>query len=50
MYFGKTIMLSSRLEQTLNKAFEIAGSNEHEFVTLEHLLVALLDDKMLMKY
>ena len=38
-------MLSSRLEQTLNKAFEIAGSNEHEFVTLEHLLVALLDDE-----
>ena len=38
-------MLSSRLEQTLNKAFEIAGSNEHEFVTLEHLLTALLDDQ-----
>ena len=38
-------MLSSRLEQTLNKAFEIAGSNEHEFVTLEHLLIALLDDQ-----
>jgi len=45
MYFGKRVMLSSRLEQTLNKAFEIAGSNEHEFVTLEHLLLALLDDQ-----
>ena len=38
-------MLSARLEQTLNKAFELAGEHEHEFVTLEHLLSVLLDDE-----
>jgi len=45
MYYGKRIMLSARLEQTLNKAFELAGEHEHEFVTLEHLLSVLLDDE-----
>ena len=38
-------MLSGRLENTLRNAFEIAGSNKHEYATLEHLLLALLDDE-----
>ena len=38
-------MLSDRLEKTLNKAFELAKVNEHEYATLEHLLFALIDDE-----
>ena len=38
-------MLSDRLEKTLNRAFEIAADNEHEYATLEHLLSALIDDE-----
>ena len=38
-------MLSNRLEKTLNRAFEFASENNHEYVTLEHLLSALLDDE-----
>ena len=38
-------MLSNRLEKTLNRAFEYASENNHEYVTLEHLLAALLDDE-----
>ena len=38
-------MLSERLENTLRNAFEIAGNNGHEYATLEHLLLALLDDE-----
>ena len=38
-------MLSDRLEKTLNKAFELATDNEHEYATLEHLLLALIDDE-----
>ena len=37
-------MLSRELEETLNTAFEEAVRHKHEFVTLEHLLFALLDD------
>ena len=37
-------MLSSNLEKTLREAYNIASSNEHEFVVLEHLLLALTDD------
>ena len=38
-------MLSDRLEKTLNRAFELAKVNEHEYATLEHLLFALIDDE-----
>ena len=38
-------MLSNRLEKTLNRAFELATVNEHEYATLEHLLSALIDDE-----
>ncbi|MCT6854970.1 MAG: ATP-dependent Clp protease ATP-binding subunit ClpA [Bombella apis] len=37
-------MLSTTLEQTLQRALIIAGQNQHEFITLEHLLLALCDD------
>lgn len=37
-------MLSKELEQTLNDAFRAARSRRHEFMTVEHLLVALLDN------
>ena len=38
-------MISSRLETTLQKAIEFAKINRHEYTTLEHLLMALLDDE-----
>ncbi|MXV43718.1 ATP-dependent Clp protease ATP-binding subunit ClpA [Saccharibacter sp. 17.LH.SD] len=37
-------MLSSTLEQTLQRALVFAGQHQHEFITLEHLLIALCDD------
>ncbi len=37
-------MLSRELEQTLNDAFTNARSKRHEFMTVEHLLLALLDN------
>ena len=38
-------MLSSYLEKTLRDAYNLAYTKEHEFVTLEHLLFALTEDK-----
>jgi ATP-dependent Clp protease ATP-binding subunit ClpA len=37
-------MLSKDLEQTLNDAFKSARAKRHEFMTVEHLLLALLDN------
>jgi ATP-dependent Clp protease ATP-binding subunit ClpA len=37
-------MLSKELEVTLNRAFRNAQDKRHEFMTVEHLLLALLDD------
>ena len=37
-------MLNKDLEQTLNNAFREARSKRHEFMTVEHLLLALLDN------
>ena len=37
-------MLSRNLEQTLHRALNVAGEYRHEFATLEHLLMALIDD------
>ena len=37
-------MLSKDLESTLNLAFHTARAKRHEFMTVEHLLLALLDD------
>jgi ATP-dependent Clp protease ATP-binding subunit ClpA len=37
-------MLSRDLEQVLNETFRQARSQRHEFITVEHLLLALLDD------
>ncbi|MCG8371284.1 MAG: hypothetical protein MJA32_12310, partial [Proteobacteria bacterium] len=36
-------MLSSELEFCLNEAFQRARDRRHEFMTVEHLLLALLD-------
>ncbi len=36
-------MLSSELEFCLNEAFRTARESRHEFMTVEHLLLALLD-------
>ncbi len=36
-------MLSSELEYALNEAFQRAREARHEFITVEHLLLALLD-------
>ena len=37
-------MLSKELETVLNDAFRTARSRRHEFITVEHLLLALLED------
>ena len=37
-------MLSKDLEVTLNQAFKNARAKRHEFMTVEHLLFALLDN------
>ncbi len=37
-------MITPSLEASLNQAFQLAQKNRHEFVTLEHLLFALLSD------
>ena len=37
-------MLSKELEVTLNTAFKNARDKRHEFITVEHLLLALLDN------
>ena len=36
-------MLSKDLEVTLNAAFKDARGKRHEFMTVEHLLLALLE-------
>ncbi|PVZ71494.1 ATP-dependent Clp protease ATP-binding subunit ClpA [Pelagibaculum spongiae] len=38
-------MLSKELEQTLNAAFRQAREKRHEFMTVEHLLLSLLDNQ-----
>ena len=37
-------MLNKELEITLNEAFQYARAHRHEFMTVEHLLMALLDN------
>jgi hypothetical protein len=37
-------MIDKELEQNLNDAFQLAHSQNHEFVTVEHLLLSLLDN------
>ncbi len=37
-------MLSKELESSLNRAFNDARDNRHEYITVEHLLLALLDN------
>lgn len=37
-------MLSKELEISLNQAFKFAHENRHEFITVEHLLLVLLDN------
>jgi ATP-dependent Clp protease ATP-binding subunit ClpA len=38
-------MLSSNLEQTLHRALAHANKRRHEYATLEHLLLALIEDQ-----
>ena len=38
------VILSPQLEQTLHRAVRLASKQQHELVTLEHLLLALLED------
>lgn len=38
-------MLSDSLEKTLHRAMENAHKRKHEYATLEHLLLALIDDR-----
>jgi len=37
-------VLSKELESTLNTAFKVARENRHEFMTVEHLMLALLSN------
>ena len=39
-------MLSKDLEETLNKSFKDARKKRHEFMTVEHLLLSLLDNEI----
>jgi len=36
---------SRNLEQSLHRALALANERHHEYATLEHLLLALLDDQ-----
>jgi len=36
---------SRSLEQALHRALALAGERRHEYATLEHLLLALVDDQ-----
>src|SRR6185295_14484173 len=38
-------MLSRNLEQTLHRALAMASTRNHEYATLEHLLLALTEDQ-----
>lgn len=38
------MIISEELEKTLRRAYDDAKKRRHEFITLEHLLLALLDD------
>ena len=38
-------MLSRNLEKTLRRALALANASQHEYATLEHLLMALTDDE-----
>ena len=42
-------MLSRDLEVSLNLAFRDARAKRHEFMTVEHLLLALLDNESAVK-
>ena len=46
---GQTVMLDKDLEQTLNDAFRNARDKRYEFVTVEHLLLALLENPAAIK-
>src|ERR1700679_3345025 len=37
-------MLSRNLEQTLHRALQLAADRKHEYATLEHLLLGLVED------
>ncbi len=43
-------MLTKELEETLSFAVDQAVKHKHEFVTLEHLLYALLEDSSAARY
>ena len=38
-------MLSRNLEKTLRRALALANARQHEYATLEHLLMALTEDQ-----
>ncbi|MBT7965953.1 MAG: hypothetical protein HN688_04105, partial [Proteobacteria bacterium] len=42
-------MLSSELEASLNSAIQSAREARHQYITVEHLLAALLDDALAQK-
>ena len=42
-------MLSKELEATLNAAFKEARESRHEFMTVEHLLLALTNNEVAAK-
>jgi hypothetical protein len=41
---GRSTRFSAALERTLHRAMAHANEREHEYATLEHLLLALIDD------
>ncbi len=50
MYYGKGVgtavpSFSNSLEESLHRAIEYANERHHEYATLEHLLLSLIDDR-----
>jgi ATP-dependent Clp protease ATP-binding subunit ClpA len=47
MYDGESLVpsFSPQLEETLHRALGLANERNHEYATLEHLLLALIDDQ-----
>ncbi len=41
-------MISQKLEQILNKAIKRANEKHHEFLTLENVLLSMLEDEVVL--
>jgi ATP-dependent Clp protease ATP-binding subunit ClpA len=49
MHYGEELMISKELQLVLNSAVTLAASKQNEYVTVEHILYSLLEDKEVRK-